>query len=91
MVNSLRWTPKASPRFQLLQNALRSEAKLLYCIFDIMFLGGEDLRRLPFLGRIERLRGLLPKDPLLTLSEHHPQHGIRLFKETEKEGLEGLM
>jgi hypothetical protein len=25
-------------RFQLLQNALRSEARLLYCIFDIMFL-----------------------------------------------------
>src|SRR5689334_14460200 len=30
--------------FQLLQNALRHEAKLLYCAFDLMFAKGEDLR-----------------------------------------------
>jgi bifunctional non-homologous end joining protein LigD len=28
--------------FQLLQNALRHEAKLLYCAFDLMFHDGED-------------------------------------------------
>jgi bifunctional non-homologous end joining protein LigD len=78
-------------RFQLLQNALRNEARLLYCIFDIMFLDGEDLRRLPLLERKERLRGLLPKDPLLAVSEHYPEHGIDLFKAAEKEGLEGIM
>ena len=33
--------------FQLLQNALRHEAKLLYCAFDLMFACGEDLRKLP--------------------------------------------
>ena len=33
--------------FQLLQNALRHEAKLLYCVFDLIFLNGEDLRGLP--------------------------------------------
>ncbi len=32
--------------FQLLQNALRHKAKLLYCAFDLMFHGGEDLRGL---------------------------------------------
>ena len=31
-------------RFQLLQNALRTAANLHYCVFDIMFLDGEDLR-----------------------------------------------
>jgi bifunctional non-homologous end joining protein LigD len=31
--------------FQLLQNALRHEAKLLYCAFDLMFVDGEDLRK----------------------------------------------
>ena len=30
--------------FQLLQNALRSKAKLQYCAFDLMFCDGEDLR-----------------------------------------------
>src|SRR2546421_12753536 len=32
--------------FQLLQNALRHEAKLLYCAFDLMFENGDDLRKL---------------------------------------------
>ena len=40
-------------RFQLLQNALWAEAKLLYCTFDIMFRDGEDLRGLPLLERKE--------------------------------------
>ena len=37
--------------FQLLQNALRQEAKLLYCAFDLMFHDGEDLRGLKLLDR----------------------------------------
>jgi bifunctional non-homologous end joining protein LigD len=78
-------------RFQLLQNALRAEAKLLYCVFDIMFGDDEDLRALPLLARKERLRRILPKHPLLALSEHRPKHGIRFFKEAEKRGLEGIM
>jgi len=78
-------------RFQLLQNALRSDAKLLYCLFDVMFLDGEDLRGLPLLERKERLRRALPDDPLLAFSEHRPEQGIKFFKEAEKLGLEGVM
>jgi bifunctional non-homologous end joining protein LigD len=78
-------------RFQLLQNALRAEAKLLYCIFDLMFIGGEDLRHLPLVARKERLRGILPEDALLAFSEHRPEHGTRFFKEAQRQGLEGVM
>jgi bifunctional non-homologous end joining protein LigD len=78
-------------RFQLLQNALRSSANLHYCVFDIMFLDGKDLRALPLVQRKERLRAVLPKNPLLTYSEHWPEHGKRLFKEAENLGLEGIM
>ena len=42
-------------RFQLLQNALRAEARLLYCIFDIMFCDGKDLSGLALLERKETL------------------------------------
>jgi bifunctional non-homologous end joining protein LigD len=42
---------KAVSHFQLLQNALREEAKLLYCAFDLMFCDGEDLRDLTLLER----------------------------------------
>ncbi len=78
-------------RFQLLQNALRSSVNLHYCVFDIMFLAGKDLRGLPLVERKERLRALLPKDPLLIYSEHWPEHGKRLFKEAQKLDLEGIM
>jgi bifunctional non-homologous end joining protein LigD len=78
-------------RFQLLQNALRTSANLHYCVFDIMFGDGEDLRDLPLIERKNRLRSILPKDPLLTYSEHWPEHGKRLFREAQRLGLEGIM
>src|SRR5262249_34375887 len=66
-------------RFQLLQNALRTSANMHYCVFDLMFLGGDDLRGLRLVARKERLRSILPKDPLLICSEHWPEHGKRLL------------
>jgi bifunctional non-homologous end joining protein LigD len=77
--------------FQLLQNALRAEATLRYCIFDLMFLEGEDLRDLTLLERKERLRRLLPKHPLLSFSPHRSQHGSKFFKQALERGLEGIM
>lgn len=77
--------------FQLLQNALRAEATLRYCIFDLMFLEGEDLRDLTLLERKERLRRLLPKHPLLSFSPHRSQHGSKFFKQALEQGLEGIM
>jgi len=44
--------------FQLLQNALRHEAKLLYCVFDLTFENGGDLRKLPLLERKKRLKAI---------------------------------
>jgi bifunctional non-homologous end joining protein LigD len=82
---------KGISRFQLLQNALRTAANLHYCMFDIMFLDGKDLRGLPLVERKRRLRSALPSDPLLTYSEHWPEHGKRLFKEAQRLGLEGVM
>src|SRR6476659_3796291 len=47
-----------APHFQLLQNALRHEAKLLYYAFDLMSADGEDLRDLPLLERKKRLKAI---------------------------------
>ena len=33
----------------------------VYCVFDLMFAGGEDLRGLPLLERKKRLKSILPK------------------------------
>jgi bifunctional non-homologous end joining protein LigD len=77
--------------FQLLQNALRHEAKLLYCAFDLMFENAVDLRGQPLLERKKRLKAILPRDRLIAFSRHRKEHGVKFFAEAERKGLEGLM
>ena len=77
--------------FQLLQNALRHEAKLLYCAFDLMFHDGEDLRGLTLLERKKRLKDILPRHKLIAFSRHRKTSGTKFFEEAERKGLEGIM
>ena len=77
--------------FQLLQNALRHEAKLLYCAFDLTFENGQDLRKRPLLERKERLKAILPRDKLIAFSRHREANGTKFFADAERKGLEGIM
>ena len=77
--------------FQLLQNALRHEAKLLYCVFDLMFENGADLRKQALLERKKRLKAILPRDKLIAFSRHRKANGTKFFAEAERKGLEGIM
>ena len=77
--------------FQLLQNALRHEAKLLYCAFDLMFETGTDLRKQPLLERKKRLKAILPRNKLIAFSRHRKANGTKFFAEAERKGLEGIM
>jgi bifunctional non-homologous end joining protein LigD len=77
--------------FQLLQNALRSEAKLQYIAFDIMFMNGEDLRALPLLERKAQLKSILPKHKLISFSRHRKTFGTKFFLAAERKSLEGIM
>src|ERR1700712_3961666 len=77
--------------FQLLQNALRHEAKLLYCAFDLMSADGEDLRTLPLLERKKRLKAILPRHKLIAFSNHRKGSGTKFFAEAELRHLEGIM
>jgi len=77
--------------FQLLQNALRRKAKLLYCAFDLMFQDGEDLRALPLIERKKRLKAVLPKHRLVAFSRHRKTFGTEFFEEAGRKGLEGIM
>jgi bifunctional non-homologous end joining protein LigD len=52
-------------RFQLLQNALNKKARLLYVVFDALFVYDKDIRQKPLLERKKILKALLPRDPLL--------------------------
>ena len=77
--------------FQLMQNALRHEAKLQYCAFDLMFHDGEDLRSLSLLERKKRLKEILPRNKLVAFSRHRKTEGKKFFEEAGRKGLEGIM
>src|SRR3982074_203173 len=77
--------------FQLLQNALRHEAKLLYCAFDLMFENAVDLREQPLLERKKRLKAILPRHRLIAFSRHRKGDGTKFFAEAERKGFEGAM
>jgi bifunctional non-homologous end joining protein LigD len=77
--------------FQLLQNALRHQAKLRYCAFDLMFQEGDDLRGLSLIERKKRLKAILPKHKLIAFSQHRATFGTKFFHEADRNGLEGIM
>jgi bifunctional non-homologous end joining protein LigD len=78
-------------RFQVLQNALNKKAKLLYVVFDALFVSGKDIREKPLLERKEILKALLPHDPLLHYSEHVAEFGKREFARAQRTHKEGVI
>jgi bifunctional non-homologous end joining protein LigD len=77
-------------RFQLLQNALNKKAKLLYVVFDLLFVG-KDIRKKPLLERKEILKALLPHESLLRYSEHVAEFGKREFAKAQRAHEEGVI
>src|SRR5262245_21895455 len=78
-------------RFQLLQNALNKKARLLYVVFDALFVGGKDIREKPLLERKKILKALMPRDPLLRYSEDVTECGTREFVKAQRAHEEGVI
>ncbi|MFO0577318.1 MAG: DNA ligase D [Polyangia bacterium] len=83
--------------FQALQNAMDGQSgagsdKLVYCVFDLLYLNGYDLRGLPLLSRKELLAELLRDHPhtRLRYSEHFTDPES-FFKDACKKRLEGMV
>jgi bifunctional non-homologous end joining protein LigD len=78
-------------RFQLLQNAEREPTRLQYCVFDLLYLDGKDLRGKTLLERKALLQKVLPKSPLLLYSAHVVGEGIKAFNRAKRAHEEGVM
>jgi bifunctional non-homologous end joining protein LigD len=78
-------------RFQLLQNAEREPARLLYCVFDLLYLNGKDMRAKTLLERKAALKKILPKSRFLLYSEHLVEEGIEAFNRAKRANEEGVM
>ncbi|GHA83641.1 DNA ligase D [Cognatilysobacter bugurensis] len=80
--------------FNGLQQALKDgdTSQLRYCVFDLMSLGGFDLRAVPLVERKALLQQLLDgADARLFYSTHVQGHGPALFEEARKRGMEGII
>lgn len=82
--------------FQALQNAFdrRSASRIVYCLFDVMYLNGYDLRQVPLVERKRLLASLFPDhstSDVLRYSDHIAGDGHATFDEACRRGLEGLI
>jgi len=86
--------PQGRSRFQLLQNAAAGGAapKLVFYVFDLMFLDGTELAALPLEERRRRLRALVGKRKgVLQVAPAFEVEPAVLFAEARRHGLEGII
>jgi bifunctional non-homologous end joining protein LigD len=78
--------------FQTLQNWQNTPVRLQYFIFDILWLEGYDLTRIPLIERKRILKEVLPEDDeVLKYSDHVVGKGKEFFQAAVSQGLEGIM
>jgi bifunctional non-homologous end joining protein LigD len=86
------------PDFSALQAAIsdRGTDELVFFAFDLLFVDGEDLRRLPLTERKDRLQALLKKHARSETSplryvEHFDVNGETMMQTARDAGLEGII
>jgi len=79
--------------FQALQEALSGTraAAFHYFVFDLLYLDGRDLRRLPLIQRKAKLRALVSAGAVMHYLDHTRGDGAAVFARACKRGLEGLV
>ncbi|HEY5925363.1 MAG TPA: non-homologous end-joining DNA ligase [Kofleriaceae bacterium] len=85
--------PDGRTSFQALQNAFgRRDANLVYFVFDVLAIDGEDLTKLPLEQRKQRLAKLVGKqEGVIHYSDHVIGNGRAFFELACKQGLEGIV
>jgi len=83
---------KGQSDFGALQN-WRSEADgdLYFFVFDLLWLNGKDLAKLPLSERRTILASIIPEDDIIRMSENFGDNGIDFFEAAKNIGLEGII
>ena len=78
--------------FSLIQKYRHTgRGNLLYYVFDLLYLEGYDLRRLPLTKRKTLLKEVLPSLPHIRYSGHIEKSGKDFFRLAQEQNLEGVM
>jgi ATP-dependent DNA ligase len=85
--------PDGKTAFNLIQNATdASQGSLIFFLFDLLFLDGEDIRDLPLVDRKARLEAFLVGAPKsLRYNDHQIGQGPAVHRLVCERGLEGIV
>jgi bifunctional non-homologous end joining protein LigD len=68
-----------------------ADVPVLYYAFDLLYLDGNDWRRVPLQERKRKLASLLVIDDGVRFSDHYEEQGKALFAIAQQKGLEGIV
>jgi bifunctional non-homologous end joining protein LigD len=71
--------------------ATKADVPVLYYAFDLLYLDGYDLRRLPLEERKKTLASVLVTGDSVRYSDHYEKQGKALFEMARQKGLEGIL
>jgi bifunctional non-homologous end joining protein LigD len=71
--------------------ATHADVPVLYYAFDLLYLDGYDLRKLPLEERKQKLAALIVAGDNLRYSDHYEKQGKALFEMARAKGLEGIL
>jgi bifunctional non-homologous end joining protein LigD len=69
----------------------KADVPVLYYAFDLLYLEGFDLRRVPLEARKRMLQSILVTGDFLRYSDHYEEQGKALFQIARDRGLEGIL
>lgn len=79
-------------RFQYLQNWQRyQQGELVYYVFDLLWMDGNNVTGLPLIERKKILRQIIPANNVILYSDHIEENGKDFFEAAKQKGLEGIM
>ena len=87
--------PDGMPDFGLLQERMgeagRAAGGLLFQAFDLLYLDGRSLIKLPLEDRKKLLRSVLKEDSRVRFANHVETEGVAFHEAASKQGLEGVL
>ncbi|HEX9269194.1 MAG TPA: DNA ligase D [Candidatus Limnocylindria bacterium] len=86
-----RLQPRMHQRDESAVGRLRRSVPVVYEVFDLLYLDGDDLTRQPLRERRRRLEAALTPMGPIRLSEGFPGTGRALFAAVREQGLEGIV
>ena len=88
------------PSFQLLQNVAHifpskrpdeHKGTLVYYVFDLLYLDGQDLRQMALIERKKLLQSIIRPNDFMKYSDHVIEKGEAFFDKARASGLEGMI